>query len=956
MTLRVIGTLRWEPQGFVSRDLPVVLPVAILLVLAWHRRWMSRDEVAAQFWPELSDAAAALNLRVNLHKARRLLREFKISVAVEAERRRIRWCPSTDIEDIHGTHEEIAAGFALPGFERFEHWLRDWRKSGVRSSVRQTGSASPHADEGSTDDIAATASRFYGRRSELMRLRAFAASAIVVMGEAGIGKSRLVAEAFAPECWLRCRDGLHQTSFGAVTELFQSHPAWLENLGFYRLDVARLFPDLAPDEPLPPLDALTARMRLFEALARVIEQHARLLVVDDLQWADNATFEWLLLLARRGSVRWVATTRDAEMPPQMHGALATLEQKGDAAVLRLPGIARSALNALLHDRRPDLAAEHCYPQPHPWLDTMSRYTAGNPFCVIEVIDAVDAGDDPERLGQVALPERVASMLRRRRDKLPAPVRRVVDAAALAIGRPTVEQLAAMAGLGIARTIDALETGQRHGLLESTNCRHDLVREAVRAGISRERAAELHARAARYLVRHDADPEIIALHWRSAGDDAEAWPWVLRAAQRLRQRGERGAAAQALSELRALSQDAALALRAEVMMIQDRLFDDLPAGREGLESALIRAACISPGIDRQSIEAHALAGLHDIAVFSGDLEHALTIAGQLRERLPGLPPDALVEAHKTLIQATMRRGDLDAAWQSLHALRAARTPDAVLRSFEGQIHWFGGAVRESRAVFEEILVRHPDYCRGLTIENNLAVLYHALGELGTAEKMARRSLHSWAGVPHTEALSLLNLGTTLTSLGRFDDASQALAEAEKLGRQQGSTRFGGEALVRRARLHWCAGEHVAARRAALAARAEAGSVCEPLRGSNLALMEVLTAIGCGAEPDVAALSELEAYFASSRHPLVRARYWRAQAERARAGGDGRAAIDSARRQLAVAQEAGLLEWACEALTLIARCDSSASAEADRAGSLARAQEFAWLRTRNDDDAPRATSPA
>ena len=77
--------------------------------------------------------------------------------------------------------------------------------------------------------------------------------------------------------------------------------------------------------------------------------------------------------------------------------------------------------------------------------------------------------------------------------------------------------------------------------------------------------------------------------------------------------------------------------------------------------------------------------------------------------------------------------------------------------------------------EDLLARHPDYCQGLTIENDLAVMCHALGDLGTAEAMARRSLRSWVGVAHTEALSSLVLGSTLTSSGRYGEALEAFEQ-------------------------------------------------------------------------------------------------------------------------------------------------------------------------------------
>lgn len=943
MMLRLSGPLRWEFADGTAQPLPVVLPVAILLVLAQSRQWTSREMLAALFWPEQPGDAAALNLRVNLHKARRLLRDFRISAPLETERRRVRWSPPTDLEQLPGGGVPIAAGFSLRAFESFESWLRQWRASCAVPTPRAERFESGAADA-ALEAEAPAPGWFYGRRIELARLRASTARTTIVTGEAGIGKSRLVAEAYPGARWLHCREGLQQASFGAVAELFQNHPDWLNGLGAYRLDVARLLPEVAPDEPLPPLDALTARLRLFEALARIIEQQAPLLAVDDLQWADAATLEWLLLLCRRGRIRWIATARGAEVPVPVRSVLRALEQKGEATVLDLQGLDRPAINALLHERRPDLALAQTRPGPHPWLDAICGYTSGNPFCAIEVMSALGRHDHPEQLARIALPERVAMMIRQRRDRLPDHARAMVDAASLAVGQPALAQLASMANLDITAAIEALEVAQRHGLLQGTACRHDLVRQAVQSSLSPQRAADLHARAAHYLARSDADPEVIALHWRRAKEDEAAWPWVLRSAQRLRQRGERSTAAQALAELRSSTRDPTLALRAEIMLTQDRLFDDLAAGREGLETTLVRAAGLPPGIARQSIEAHALAGLVDNAVFSGELDRAIGLAHQLHEKLPGLPPDVLIEAHQTLIEATMRQGDFDAALSSLHALRAAGAADAVVLSFEAQILWFSGAVRDARRVFEELLARHPDYCSGLTIENDLAVMCHALGDLDAAGTMARRSLQSWAGVPHTEAISLLVLGSVLTSLGRFSEASQALASAEELGRQQCSRLFASEALVRRARLHWCAGDALAARQAALAACEQAGPVCEPLRGSNLALMEILTAVAAGEVPDHEALATFERYRTSSRHPLVHARYWRSQVAMAEQRNDPDAALQAAHRQLAVAQAAGLFEWECEAHALAARIASAATSGAAAAGSPGRAHGFAWLHAR------------
>lgn len=943
MTLCLLGSLRWESEGRASRRLPLILPTALLLVLARHGQWLSRAEVASLFWPELSWEAALLNLRVNLHKARRLLDELGIDVPIETERRHLRWAPPTDLGADASAKGPLASDFDLPAFERFDTWLREWRAACSGASLY----ASLDGVDDPDDRAARTAASadFYGRRVELARLRSSDAPAVVVEGEAGVGKSRLVAEAFGSAPWLHCREGLRQTAFSAVADLFERHPQWLQDLGAYRLDLARLLPHIAPDEPLPPLDAVTARVRLFEALARTIERHPAMLLVDDLQWADAATAEWLSMLAHRGRLRWIATARSEELAPHVSDALRALEAAGVASLLALQGLDRAALNALLHDRRPDLAGPLDFPQPHAWLDAMWTYTSGNAFCAIEVMEALAPGDVPQHLARQPLPVRVARMLRRRREQLAAPVRAVVDAAALAMGQPSLAQLAAVAGLDLAQTITAVECAQQMGLMRGTECRHDLVREALRAALSPERAAELHRRAAAHLDQEGAEPEAIAHHWRCAGDDTAAWPFVLRLAQRLRQRGEHDAAVAALCELRDAALDETLVLRAEVMLAQEHLFDDLPAGRQSLESTLVRAECLRAGTARQAVEAHALAGLIDNAVFSGDLARAVSLSAALRERLPGLAKDALIEAHQVLIEATMREGDFEAARASLECLRQAGAAHAVVLSFEAQIHWFAGAVREARQVFEHLLTRHPDYCHGLTIENDLAVMCLALGDLGAAEELARRSLRSWAGVAHAQALSSLVLGSTLTSRGRFDEALQVLDRACELGRQQGSDLFVSEALARRARLHWAAGDAQAARQATLAARALAGEVTEPLRVSALALMELLTSIDSHAAPDPAALDALDSVAQRSRHPLVQARHWRAQVALAALRGDSTAALAATRRLEAVARAGGLQEWLCEAFELLSQFEAGATADSAHAHAqalaLAHAQGFGWL---------------
>jgi tetratricopeptide (TPR) repeat protein len=333
-------------------------------------------------------------------------------------------------------------------------------------------------------------------------------------------------------------------------------------------------------------------------------------------------------------------------------------------------------------------------------------------------------------------------------------------------------------------------------------------------------------------------------------------------------------------------------------------------------------------------------LIDNAVFGGDLAKAVEYLTPLRGKIDGLPADVRVEAHQVMIEAAMRLDDLALAKASLQALREAQCPLPVILSFEAQIHWFAGDLPAARTVFEALLVRHADYCQGITIENDLAVVYFALGELGAAEAMAQRSLKSWAGVAHTEALSLLVLGATLTSLARFEEAAAALDRAELLGRAQGSARFVGEAQVRRAMLLWALGQDQAAQRCALSARATCGQTVEALRRSAVDLAIVL---GGGARKDGLAMEasgRLAELVEGARHPLALVRCWRGIGAAAEAAGDRRRALQAARRQEAVAACSGLAEWRCEALWRIARQAGGAEAEGARAEALALAHSMGF----------------
>lgn len=751
-----------------------------------------------------------------------------------------------------------------------------------------------------------------GRAAEQTALRALRGPATLVIGEPGIGKTVLVASTHPGRPLLRGREGLEAVPFGPLAELLRREPAWLADAGAYRLDLARLLPEIAPDEPLPPLDAHTAKLRLLEGLARVVEAHTDLLLVDDLQWCDVALLEWLVFVAHRGRLRWVATQRTQALAAPARQAVQALRSASLLDELALGGLDAAGLRALCRQRQPQA----------DWSDErvagLLQRSGGNPFFALELMEAGD--------GLPGVPRRSHELVQARVRALPPAAQAVLEAAAVLAQPAALPVLAAVTG-GDAASDDALaacvsgcEQALAAGLLVESaaglECRHDLVRGAVRAALSGPRRQWLHRRAA-LALGPAAPPLALAQHWEAAGEPQTALAWRHRGALQHKDFGRLDEARALWGRIAAEASDPALALRARLAQAECDLFENLDAGRDALEAVLAQVAAIADPAVRDELEGQALAGLVDNRVFAGDQPRARQLAAQLRPLLPRLPPEERVHAIEVLIELAMREPDIADALALLAEARRLAPNRPSLASFEGQVHWFGGQPLAARAAFERLLATHPEFCSGLTIENDLAVMCHATGDLRAAETMARRSLASWKGVAHTETLSLLVLGSTLTGAGRLAEAAEALDQAEALARRQGSQLFASEVHARRTRLLSVCGRHEEALAQAARAAPLVRDDDNPLRLSQLLAAQVAAAAAAGLGLDPMLRTRLQAACGRSLHPLVHARLARVEVDLALAAADGAAAAAAAERMQRIAQDGGLLELQAEARLLQVR---------------------------------------
>lgn len=405
-------------------------------------------------------------------------------------------------------------------------------------------------------------SHFVGRDTELRQVvdawraaRQGHGRVVLLGGEAGIGKSRLAAEAAqvaATEGALvlhgRCDDQMpipYQPFSEALGRyVLGADPAELRHhLGWGAGEVATLVASLRSLVPLPaagPVDDAD-RSRLFEAVAsflRSLSGAAPLVVVlEDLHWASTATLLLLRHLVRASgdaAVLFIGTFRHDEIDPAGHlsDLLAHLRRERRAEELVLMGLDQAAVTALVHD-----AAVRPTPQLEAALAVrLVARTGGNPFFVGEVLrqlgDAHADGTD-----DAGVPAGVQDVVSSRFSRLSEGGRHLLRTASVVGEELEFSTLEALVGLGDEALLDALEEAVHANFLVEVpgdvgryRFRHMLLRASVYAGISGLRRARLHGRVAAVLEEVGTTSSVeMAHHLVMAGERDRAFSHALEAA-------------------------------------------------------------------------------------------------------------------------------------------------------------------------------------------------------------------------------------------------------------------------------------------------------------------------------------------------------------------------------------------------------------------------------------------
>src|SRR5262245_15832301 len=646
----------------------------------------------------------------------------------------------------------------------------DQRSQPIQAATAQASSYRPELTEPSP----AWEPPLVGRQPNVARLREELDEAlsgrgrvVVLIGEAGAGKSRLVSELTASAARRRWRVMVGRCY---ETERILPFAPWVDALrsgrvveereildtleAGWRDELERLLPELSgqgkptassPGEEVAGRSGGDPRYP-FEATSELLKRLARreplVVVLEDVHWADEMSVRLLAFLGRRlSNIRLVvvATIREEELADfaLLRQSLDELDEHGELVRLSVPPLSRSDTAALVKALAPSELPKQLvvYLAQDAW-----RISDGNAFVVVEVMHALRAGQTVSLAQRLTLPARVHKLVQQRLARLSDRGRRLVAVAAV-IGRQFDFALAQRAAdMSEREAAEGVEELVRHGVLRGAGdglaFSHDHIREVATSELPPALRVALHRRVAesmeaylrddaRYAYGNDLAAHALALgtHYRNG----RVWE---KAAAFLHMAGRHAAVRSAHHESVTCFEEALSALRR------------LPANREVDERDVdIRIEL------RQS--------LYPMGRFDDLIRH-LREAERIAEKLDDRPRLARVAAYTSnhaWITGNLQQALVSGRRALALAESVASAGLAVEANFRlAQVSWSLGQHREAVSFFERC---------GTAVEQGATTRYGPSGwptEFGLAE------------------LSLYYIAFPLTELGRFDEALTAAKRA------------------------------------------------------------------------------------------------------------------------------------------------------------------------------------
>jgi len=393
---------------------------------------------------------------------------------------------------------------------------------------------------------------------------------VLLAGEAGVGKSRLVAELrrqAAQEQWtILTGNCFERDVFFPYAPIIDALRGFLgprsgavvaDLLGVLAAELVKLLPELALVisnlQPTPPLTPEAEKRRLFEALAQFFTRLTQtprpvplLFILEDIQWCDETSLDLIHLLARRLAAQPIlllATYRSEEVSPSLRHLLVQLDRGHLSRALRLDSLTSADVHTMLQaifDLKRPVRTE--------FLEPIYTLTEGNPFFIEEVLKAlvaagevfyVDDGWARKSIQDLHIPPSVQDAVGRRTQQLGTEARRLLTLAAVVGRRFDFVLLQEVSGQNESELLALIKELVAAQLVEEESTdrfafRHALTRQAVYAGLlGRERQA-LHRTIGIAIERiYGASAQVaeLAYHFHEAGEWARAFDFAWRAGEK-----------------------------------------------------------------------------------------------------------------------------------------------------------------------------------------------------------------------------------------------------------------------------------------------------------------------------------------------------------------------------------------------------------------------------------------
>ncbi len=706
--------------------------------------------------------------------------------------------------EVHYLRGDIAAAIAV--WDRCKEMLRKLYGVAPSATTRQLGQTLLSAAAGAAGTTAATPMaipltvlrppRLIARQPLLQTLASAWRSGLTlcVSGEAGLGKSRLLAElasAIGPCAMASARPGDASVPYASLDRLLLVAIDRFEPVlqGDVARQAARVLPRLAallPGAVPAAVQTDYERRQCLQAVSRLLADCAArgcgAFIFDDLQFADLASVEAVTGMAESGgsaaspgTPRFVFGTRGDELADGSAALLTALERGG--------GLKRIELEALEQAEVAELIASLALPgfDAPSFAHRLWRQVGGNPAFVLESVKLVLALGGPAAAGSGALPlaPDIVAVIERRVGLLSPQARHLAQLAAIAgesWSVPLAAAALACAPLDLSAPLRELELRQ---VLYGRQFVHDVIALAVRRTIAQSVAEFMHRFVAEYLLLHGGDAARVAAHWLACGEQrraGEAYCQAASAAENAARPGEQcqlldaaadcyeraGAADELFAVLEARLETSRQIGRMATQLAQIERLEALACTDEQqLRALLIRRSWQSayPREDAADEELDAIAraralGLPGLAFqLAGHAAWRMAIWGKEAQALRTL------DSHRPWVmsQGTVKeRADfhrlrsgvlglsdrlqpaIEEATLALAAQRSAGHPERMLITLNNMglfMHWRGDLNHAKTALLEAIRLRDQLHGPGTDMPDLLlALVLHDLGEYADAERM------------------------------------------------------------------------------------------------------------------------------------------------------------------------------------------------------------------------------